>query len=161
MPRNDTSRRNPALKPALAGVAAALLTFTGTGAAYAQTAGPASMPISADSQPAPRLFVDPPLPGPLATYGAATLPFRVENIQIAPVFGAAANDVTPRIGHLHVTVDDLPWHWATATSENFIAVAPLSPGRHSVRIEVAAPDHRVLTGQTVTFTVPESASHAH
>ena len=157
MPRYDSSRR----KPAMAGLVATLLAFTGTEAASAETATPASMPVPADSQPAPRLFVDPPLPGPLAAYGAATLPFRVENIQIAPVFGAAANDVTPRIGHLHVTVDDLPWHWATATSENFIAVAPLSPGRHSVRIEVAAPDHRVLVGQTVTFVVPESAAHAH
>lgn len=124
------------------------------------------LPISADSQPEPRIFADPPLPGPLA-YGAATILFRVENIRILPVFGAAANDITPRVGHLHVTVDNHPWHWATAADEGFISVAPLPPGRHSVLIEVAAPDHRVLVGQTVTFTVPESAAmpqsapHAH
>ena len=147
----------------LAVVASGTLLSTG---ALAQSAtdvpGPMQfMPMPAESQGEPRLFVNPPLPEPLAAYGAATLLFRVENIQIAPVFGAAANDVTPRIGHLHITVDDLPWHWATATSEKFIAVAPLPPGRHSVRVELAAPDHRVLTGQTVTFTVPESASGAH
>jgi hypothetical protein len=30
------------------------------------------------------------------------------------VFGAGALQASPRIGHLHVIVDDLPWWWADA-----------------------------------------------
>ena len=30
-----------------------------------------------------------------------------------------------------------------------------------VLIELATPDHRVITGQTVTFTVPATGAHGH
>jgi hypothetical protein len=29
-------------------------------------------------------------------------------------------EVTPRIGHLHIVVDDAPWHWADASGEPLI-----------------------------------------
>jgi hypothetical protein len=50
----------------------------------------------------------PPLPEGLAQ-GVFWAQYRVENLRIVPVFGAAAVDVSPRIGHLHITVDDLRW----------------------------------------------------
>ena len=62
---------------------------------------------------------------------------------------------------MHVTVDDLPWHWADAGANNTIVVAGLPAGQHKVLIELATPDHKVISGQTVTFTVPPTASHAH
>src|SRR3954464_5268721 len=60
------------------------------------------------NEPAPKLIVDPPLPGPLAE-GVFQAQYRGENLRILPVFGAGALQASPRIGHLHVIVDDLPW----------------------------------------------------
>src|SRR5215813_9410154 len=59
------------------------------------------------NEPPPKLIVDPPLPDRLA-HGAVVIQYRVENFHLVPVFGAAALDVSPRVGHLHVAVDDLP-----------------------------------------------------
>lgn len=39
-----------------------------------------------------------------------------------PVFEPKALDDSPRIGHIHVTVDDAPWHWADASGEPLIIV---------------------------------------
>jgi hypothetical protein len=95
--------------------------------------------------------------GPLA-HGAVLIPYRVENLRILPVLGASALSVSPRVGHLHVTVDDLPWHWGDFSDSNTIVVVGLPPGHHKVLIELADPEHRIIfTGQTVTFTVPASA----
>jgi hypothetical protein len=87
----------------------------------------------------------------------------VENLRIVPVFGAGAVDVSPRIGHLHVTVDDLPWWWADAGDNNTVDIAGLPPGEHKVKIELVDPDHNVFSGQVVTlnFTVPEHAKTSH
>ena len=49
-------------------------------------------------------MVDAPLPEPLSR-GFALFRYRTENLQILPVFGAQALDVSPRIGHLHVAVE--------------------------------------------------------
>jgi len=88
--------------------------------------GPAPVvPLDAQ-QPAPRLFVDPPLPGPLSR-GLVVIQYRAENLRIVPVFGPNALDVTPRIGHIHVTVDEAPWHWADASGEPLI-IQSLPPG---------------------------------
>jgi hypothetical protein len=40
-------------------------------------------------------------------------------------------------------------------------VVGLPPGLHKVTLELANPEHNILTGQTVTFTVPEKESHKH
>lgn len=95
----------------LLAVAAGLLCAT---SAFAQSAREVRSPsplVAIENEPAPKLIVDPPLPGPLAR-GAVLIPFRVENLRILPVLGAAARNVSPRVGHVHVTVDDLPWRWA-------------------------------------------------
>ena len=113
-----------------------------------------------EHEPPAKLIVDPPLAEPLSR-GAAVIQYRTENFRILPVLGAGALNVTPRAGHLHVTVDDLPWHWADAGDSHTIIVVGLPPGRHKILIELADPLHRVITGQTVTFTVPAAAPQAH
>jgi hypothetical protein len=109
--------------------------------------------IPIDDEPAPVLIVEPPLPGPLAQ-GVAFIPYRVENLRILPVGGPAARDVSPRAGHLHVTVDDLPWQWADYGQSNTIILVGMPRGRHKVLIEVVDPEGNVFTEQTVTFHSP-------
>ena len=60
-------------------------------------------------------------------------------------------------GHLHITVDDLPWLWADASDLNTVDIAGLPPGEHKVKIELVDANHKVFLGQskTVTFTVPD------
>jgi hypothetical protein len=113
-----------------------------------------------ENEPPAKLVVDPPLPEPLSR-GAAVIQYRTENFRIVPEVGTTAVGVSPRIGHLHVTVDNLPWHWADAGTSNTIIVVGLPPGQHQIRIELAEPTHRVITGQTVSFIVPGQAAPAH
>ncbi len=145
----------------LATAAAAAVLATGALAQGASQPGipPVFFPIK--NKPAPRLIVDAPLPGPLVR-GAVLIPYRTENFRILPLFGEAASNVSPRVGHLHVTVDDAPWRWAdTGGGTNTIVVVGLPPGPHKVKLELASPEHEIFTGQTVTFTVPETGSHKH
>lgn len=131
------------------------------GPATAQTArevlGPAGVAPLAEPQPPPRIVVDPPLAGPLAE-GKVFIQYRAENLRIQPVFGPAALDVSPRIGHIHVTVDRLPWHWADASGETLILVG-LPPGPHEVEIILADAIHKPLDRAVVTFTVPATGGH--
>jgi hypothetical protein len=118
------------------------------------------------NEPAPTLIVDDPLPNLLAQ-GVVWVQWRVENINIVPVFGKGALNVSPRVGHLHVHFDDLPWLWADASNLNTIDLAGVPPGPHKLVVELANANHEVFPGQsrTVAFTVPKptsgSASHAH
>jgi Family of unknown function (DUF6130) len=109
--------------------------------------------VPLDDEPSPRLIVEPPLPDPLAQ-GVVFIPYRVENLRILPVAGAAARSVSPRVGHLHITVDDLPWLWADFGQSNTIVLAGMPRGQHKVLIEVVDPEGNVFTGQTVTFYSP-------
>jgi len=106
-----------------------------------------------ENEPAPKLIVNAPLPDALAR-GVVLIPYRVENIRILPVVGADAAMLSPRVGHFHITVDDLPWHWGEFSDTNTIVVAGLPAGQHKVLIELADPQHHVISGHTVTFTVP-------
>lgn len=140
----------------LAAVAAGTVLVTGALAQGAKEArGPASF-LPTQNEPAPKLLVDPPVPGALAR-GAVIIPYRTENFRILPVLGPGALNVSPRAGHLHVTLDDLPWHWGDFSDKNLVVVVGLPPGQHKVFIELANPDHQILTGQAVTFTVPGPA----
>lgn len=109
-----------------------------------------------ENEPAPKLIVDPPIPEALAQ-GIFWAQYRVENVRILPVFGAGAVQASPRIGHLHITVDDLPWWWADASDNNTIDIAGLPPGPHKVTIALVGANHNVFPGQVVTlrFTVPD------
>jgi hypothetical protein len=111
------------------------------------------------NEPAPRLIVDPPLPD-LLDHGVVWIQWRAENVHIVPVFGEAALNVSPRVGHLHVQVDDLPWWWADPGDINTIDMAGMPPGPHKVKISLVNANHEVFPGQskTVTFTVPNRAS---
>ena len=95
--------------------------------------GPSPL-IAIEDQPAPKLIVDPPLPEPLSR-GLVFIQYRAENIRIVPVFGEGALQVSPRIGHVHVTVDDLPWHFVDASGETPIVVG-LVAGGHKVLVEL-------------------------
>jgi len=140
----------------LAAIAVGALLAT---SAFAQSAkevrGPSTF-LPTENEPAPKLIVDPPLPGPLAR-GAVLIQYRTENFRVLPVLGPGALNVSPRTGHLHVTVDALPWHWGDFSDKNLVVVVGLPPGQHKVLIELADPDHHILTGQPVTFTVPGPA----
>ncbi|NGM51097.1 hypothetical protein G5B46_15905 [Caulobacter sp. 602-2] len=126
----------------------------------ADVLGPAGVVPLTTPQPPARLVVDPPLPGPLAQ-DRVFIQYRAENLRIQPVFGPAALAVTPRIGHVHVTVDDAPWHWADASGEPIILVG-LTPGSHSVQITLADANHRPLDSATIRFVVPAApAGHQH
>ena len=131
-----------------------LLTTLATTAA-AQSArdvrGPTPL-LAIEHEAPPRLVVDPPLPGPLAE-GRVYIQYRADNLRILPVFGGGALDVSPRVGHVHITVDDAPWHVVDASGETIIVVG-LPPGPHAVRIDLAGPTHQVVDSRTMTFVVP-------
>ena len=114
--------------------------------------------IEIKNEPPPKLTVDAPLPEGLAhPAGLFWAQYRVENVRILPVFGEGALKASPRIGHLHITVDDLPWLWADASDNNTVDIAGLPPGQHKVKIELVDANHNVFPGQskTVTFTIPK------
>ena len=129
----------------LAAVAAAIVLATGV---FAQ-----STVVTVDKEPAPKLIVEQPLPGPLAR-GIVYIPYRVENLRIMPLGGEAASKVSPRVGHLHITIDDLPWFIADYGQSNTIILGGMPRGQHKVLIEVVDPEGNVFTGQTVTFNSP-------
>ncbi|MBV8887431.1 MAG: hypothetical protein JO235_26015 [Chroococcidiopsidaceae cyanobacterium CP_BM_RX_35] len=114
--------------------------------------GPSPL-IAIENEAPPKLIVDPPLPEPLAQ-GRVFIQYRTENLRVLPVFGKGALDVSPRIGHIHITVDDASWHFVDASGETIILVG-LEPGLHQVLIELADPTHKVITRETVTFTLPD------
>lgn len=109
--------------------------------------------VDVDNEPAPSLTVLPPLPGPLAQ-GVVFIPYRLENLRIVPVGGAAAGRISPRVGHLHIQLDDLPWQWADYGGSNTIILVGLPRGEHKVRIEAVDPEGKPFIARTVTFTVP-------
>ena len=122
----------------------------------------ASSYLEIKDEPAPKLIVDEPLPEGLAL-GIVWIQYRTENIRIVPVFGEGAAKVSPRVGHLHITVDDLPWWWADPSDNNTIDIAGLPVGEHKVRIELVNANHQIYPGQTkiVKFTLPVAIKHGH
>jgi len=119
----------------------------------------ASTYVEIKNEPAPKLIVDPPLPDKLDR-GIVQIQWRVENVHIVPVFGKGALNASPRIGHLHIHVDDLPWWWADASDINTIDLAGMPPGLHKIRIELVNANHVVFPEQskTVTFTIPKETT---
>lgn len=103
-------------------------------------------------EPPARLFVDPPLIEPLAL-GRVVVQYRTENLHIVPVYGLVALAVSPRIGHLHVTVDDAAWHWLDASNEP-LTIKGLPAGPHRILIELADPAHKVIDAKTIEFVIP-------
>lgn len=108
--------------------------------------------LAIQNEASPRLIVDEPLAGPLAA-GRVFIQYRAENMRIVPVFGTGALQVSPRIGHVHITVDGASWHFVDASGETIILVG-LSPGPHKVLIELADPTHKVVDRQEISFVIP-------
>jgi Family of unknown function (DUF6130) len=119
----------------------------------------ASPYIEIKNEPPPKLIVDEPLPEGLPQ-GIVWIQYRTENCRILPVFGKEALKLSPRVGHLHVRVDDLPWLWAHTSNINTIDIGGMPPGEHKVTIELVDPMHQVYPGQskTVRFTIPKKPS---
>jgi hypothetical protein len=103
------------------------------------------------SQEPARLVVGLPLAEALSR-GLVVIQYRADNLRIISVFGHAALNVTPRIGHVHVTLDDARWHWVDASGE--LIIQGLAPGPHRLLIELADPTHRVIDSKDLTFEVP-------
>jgi uncharacterized protein DUF6130 len=131
----------------------AVTMVSGVITALAQTSTPTN-------EPPAKLIVDPPVPELLAQ-GIVWITWRAENVNIGPVSGKDALNASPRVGHLHIHVDDLPWLWAHMSTAP-IDVALLPPGPHKIRIELVNAIHQGVPEQskTVTFTIPEGA-HPH
>ena len=136
----------------LIGAAVALYTFTAMAQSARDIRGPAAV-VPLASEPAAKIIIDPPLAEPLA-FGRVVIQYRAENLHIVPVFGPNALDVSPRIGHIHVTVDDAPWHWADASGEPVI-INGFPAGPHKVMIELVNANHRTLDKGVVTFVIPK------
>jgi hypothetical protein len=115
-----------------------------------RTHGAAGAPLS--SEPSAKIIIDSPLAEGLSL-GAAVVHYRAENLRIAPLFGAAALSLSPRVGHVHVNVDGAPWVWAHTSGEPVIVVG-LSPGPHKIRLELMTANHQWLYESAVEFTQP-------
>jgi Family of unknown function (DUF6130) len=131
--------------------------------AFAQSArefrGPSpfetSFGVPIQNEPPAKLIMDPPLPQAVAQ-GLFLSQYRVENVRILQAFGPGALSVSPRIGHLHINVNDLPWTWADASDNGTVDIGGFPPGQHKVKIDLVDANHEILNGQSVThtFTVP-------
>jgi hypothetical protein len=108
--------------------------------------------VAIANEPPPRLVADAPIPSQLAE-GRVVIRYCVHNLRILPVFGEAALGVSPRLGHLHITVDEGPYRWLD-TSGQPVIVNKLPPGPHKILIELVDPTHKTLDRQIVSFTIP-------
>jgi hypothetical protein len=79
-------------------------------------------------------------------------------LRIVPVGGASAKDISPRVGHLHLTLDDLPWQWADYGGSSTVILVGLPRGEHKLRIEAVDPGGHPYVAKTVTFSVPGSVA---
>jgi hypothetical protein len=136
----------------LIGVAVALSASTAMAQTAREIRGPAGV-VPLASEPPPKIIIDPPVADSLAQ-GRVVIQYRAENLRIVQVFGPAALDVSPRIGHIHVTVDDAPWRWADASGEPLI-INGLPAGPHKILIELVNANHQTLDKGVVTFVIPE------
>jgi hypothetical protein len=117
---------------------------------------PGGVPVP--DSPRPAIVIDSPA-SDATVRGPAIIAFRTENIRIVSVFVPEAPDASSvRGGHLHVKVDSAEWHWVH-TSVDPVVVSGLSPGKHTVRLELADSNHRPLDARTVTFTIAAPPIH--
>lgn len=129
----------------------AFLFLLGSAGAAQHDHGTAPADPQGEAAPA-RLLVDAPVAAFLSR-GVLVLPFRTENVKVAPVYGDAAQGMTPRPGHLHVTVDRAAWHWVHASGDPLV-IQGLPKGPHQVTLDLADANHRTLQSVDVSFTVP-------
>jgi hypothetical protein len=131
-------------------VPAAPMTAPGAAHTASETPGAAVQPLQ--NEPPAKIVIDSPL-AEAASRGVAFIRYRAENLQIVPVYGPAAVAVSPRVGHIHVTVDGATWHWADA-SGNPVIINGLPPGRHTILIQLVNANHQPVHQGTVQLTIP-------
>lgn len=110
------------------------------------------IPLAGASEPPAKIVIDLPLAEPLDR-GVAVIRYCAQNLHIVPVFGPNALAVSPRVGHIHVRVDDASWVWADASGQPII-LQGLLPGPHKVLIELVNANHEPLDKGTVIFVIP-------
>src|SRR6516165_3487529 len=110
--------------------------------------------VAIPNEPPAKLVVDPPIPEQLAL-GRVFIQYRTENLRIVPVFGKAALEVSPRVGHLHYYVDGQSWPIVDSSGETVVLVG-LPQGPHQVKLELADAMHKPIPGcsKVVEFTIP-------
>ena len=114
------------------------------------------IPLASGSEPPAKIVIDPPLAEPLAR-GVVVIQYCAQNLHIVPVFGPNALAASPRVGHIHVRVDDASWVWADASGLPII-LQGLLPGPHKVLVELVNANHQLLDKGMVTFVVPEKTA---
>ena len=134
--------------------AVVLYAMTAVAQSTSDVCGPTSVIPLTTGEPPAKIVIFPPLAGPLAARGVAIIQYCTQNLHLVPVFGADALAASPRVGHVHVSVDDASWVWADA-SGNPIILMGLLPGTHKVLIELNDANHHALDKGTVTFVVPQ------
>jgi Family of unknown function (DUF6130) len=111
-------------------VAVALYSLSASAQSAKDVKGPTPL-VAVQNEPPAKLVVDPPIPEQLAL-GRVFIQYRTENLRIQPVFGKAALEVSPRVGHLHYFVDDQSWPTVDTSGETVVLVG-LPPGPHNLR----------------------------
>lgn len=141
---------------AVIGIAVASCALSASAQSAKDVKGPTALVAIQNEAPA-KLIVDAPIPEQLAL-GRVFIQYRTENLRILPVFGKAALEVSPRVGHLHYYVDDQSWPVVDTSGETVVLVG-LTPGPHRVRLELADSLHRPISGasKVVEFIVPGPA----
>ena len=105
-----------------------------------------------EAEPPAKIIIDPPLAHPLS-FGRVVIQYYAQNLHIAPVYGEGALAVSPRVGHVHIFLDDAKWRWLDASGQAII-INGLTPGPHKVRILLVNANHQPLDEGTVEFVVP-------
>ena len=151
---NTTQQRTKHAGKATAIVIAIALHAFSTSAQTAKDVKGATPLVAIQNEAPPKLIVDPPIPEQLAL-GRVFIQYRTENLRILPVFGKAALEVSPRVGHLHYFLDDQSWATVDTSGETVVFVG-LAPGPHKVRLELADATHKPIPGcsKVVEFIVP-------
>jgi len=146
------------MKSVVVGTACLLYSLPGWAQTAREVKGPTPL-VAIQNEPPAKIIVDPPIPEQLAL-GRVFIQYRTENLRILPVFGKAALEVSPRVGHLHYYVDDQSWPIVETGGET-VTLVGLAPGPHKVRFQLADAIHRPIPGasQVVEFTVPPKSSN--
>ena len=112
----------------------------------------------------PRLTIQTPTEGqtiqPMPALGpVAIVKFTTDNFKIDSVdkgHGSITDMATqehPDHGYVQVTVDDSPWFFIHSDNDP-IVVSGLSPGKHSVKLQLVGPNYAAIgAAQTVNFII--------
>ena len=151
---NTTQQRTKQALMATAIIISIALHALSTSAQTAKDVKGATPLVAVQNEAPAKLIVDPPISEQLAL-GRVFIQYRTENLRIVPVFGKAALEVSPRIGHLHYYVDDQAWPTVDTSGETVVIVG-LPAGPHKIRLELADTIHRPIPScsKVVEFTVP-------